>query len=45
MDGRPEGTEVVQRRRPAWLGIVVLLFALYLGYRLLEGVVWLIGRF
>jgi hypothetical protein len=47
MEGRPEGTQPQAGRRwrgrPPWLWIVVLLFALYLSMRLVEGVVWLIG--
>jgi hypothetical protein len=44
MDGRPEGTE--QRRsgrRPWWLVLLVVTFAAYLGFRLVQGLVWLFG--
>lgn len=44
MDGRPEGTQPRRgSRRPRWLMLLVLVFAVYLSIRLIQGVVWLIG--
>lgn len=45
MDGMPEGTQ--QRRsgrRPWWLVLLVLTFAAYLAFRLVQGAVWLVGQ-
>jgi hypothetical protein len=44
MDGMPEGTQ--QRRggrRPWRLVVLVVTFAGYLAFRLLQGAVWLVG--
>jgi hypothetical protein len=46
MQAVPEGTDQpTGARRPRWLVVVGVLFLLYLGFRLVEGVIWLIGRF
>ena len=44
MDGEPEGTTV--RRGRVHLGVLALavVFALYLGFRLVEAVVWIVGK-
>ncbi len=44
MDGKPEGTQ--QRgggKRPRWLLPLVVVFAAYLAFRLVQGAVWLVG--
>lgn len=42
MQGTPEGTGGVRRRVPrAWL-LLAAVFVAYLGFRLVQGVVWLI---
>jgi hypothetical protein len=44
MEGKPEGTQ--QRRggrRPWWLVVLVVIFAGYLGFRLIQGLAWLVG--
>jgi hypothetical protein len=45
MQGKPEGTEHRGGgRRPKWLVVLVLVFAAYLAFRLVQGIVWLIGQ-
>ena len=44
MEGKPEGTQ--QRRggrRPWWLVVLIVIFAGYLAFRLVQGLVWLAG--
>jgi hypothetical protein len=45
MNGEPEGTQARGRPRLRWTIVVVAIFAAYLGFRLIQGVIWLIGRF
>ncbi len=45
MEGDPEGTADKGRRAPVWMLAIVAVFALYLGFRLVEGVVWFVGKF
>jgi hypothetical protein len=45
MDGEPEGTQAHGRSRLRWTVVVVAVFAAYLGFRLIQGAIWLIGRF
>ena len=45
MDGKPEGTEQGRRgRRPWWLLALVVIFAGYLAFRLVQGLIWLVGQ-
>lgn len=45
MAGKPEGTQRRRNgRRPKWLLVLVAVFALYLAFRLVEGIVWLVGQ-
>lgn len=44
MDGDPEGTMDKVARPPTWLLAVTVVFALYLGFRLVEGVAWIVGK-
>ncbi len=45
MEGKPEGTEQRRRgRRPWWLVAVVVIFAGYLAFRLVQGLIWLGGQ-
>jgi hypothetical protein len=44
MDGEPEGTQAPARRRPVGSIIVIAVFAAYLGFRLVQGAIWMIGR-
>jgi hypothetical protein len=45
MDGAPEGTQPDQGGpRPRWLVVIALVFAVYLAFRLVEGVVWVGGQ-
>lgn len=44
MDGKPEGTQQRRRgRRPLWLVVLVVTFAGYLAFRLVQGLIWLVG--
>lgn len=44
MQGKPEGTQRrTGGRRPRWLIALVVIFAVYLAFRLVQGVVWLVG--
>jgi hypothetical protein len=44
MDGKPEGTQRRRGdRRPWWLVLLVVTFAAYLAFRLVQGVAWLVG--
>lgn len=45
MEGEPEGTQQRRRsRRPWWLLTLVVTFAGYLAFRLVQGVMWLMGQ-
>jgi hypothetical protein len=44
MDGVPEGTQRGRHgRRPRWLLVLLAVFAVYLAFRLVQGIVWLVG--
>ena len=45
MDGEPEGTQDRSDRAPTWVLALAVIFVLYLGFRLVEGVVWIVGKF
>ncbi|MEZ5096848.1 MAG: hypothetical protein R2731_12455 [Nocardioides sp.] len=44
MEGEPEGTADKVERPPTWLLAVMVVFALYLGFRLVEGIAWIVGK-
>lgn len=45
MDGAPEGTGRARGgRRPWWMVTLIVVFGGYLGFRLVQGAVWLIHR-
>jgi hypothetical protein len=44
MDGEPEGTGAARTRPPRWMIPLAVIFAIYLVFRLVEGVMWLTGR-
>jgi hypothetical protein len=45
MEGKPEGTQQSRRgRRPWWLVTLVVVFAGYLAFRLVQGLIWLVGQ-
>jgi hypothetical protein len=44
MDGQPEGTTDRGRRASPWVLAIALVLAVYLGFRLVEGVVWILGK-
>jgi hypothetical protein len=44
MEGEPEGTGAAGVRPPRWMIPLIVIFAIYLGFRLVEAVMWLAGR-
>ena len=42
MDGQPEGTTARRRRISPWWTVTIAVFAVYLLFRLGQGVVWLV---
>jgi hypothetical protein len=45
MDGEPEGSGPEARPRPFWSIVFLAVFGAYIGFRAIQGLVWLVGTF